>query len=98
MTLYTSGISKIKFWLKQNLIALDQQGNTILGGYADETLSSRAWRMQVQNKFFGKLFVPIIDTLARIIGGENNHCFESYMSEKERRQYPPEERFTSVVQ
>lgn len=31
------------YW-KQVLIALDQLLNTLFRGYADETLSSRAWR------------------------------------------------------
>ena len=30
--------------MKQFLIAADQLANTIAGGYADETLSSRCWR------------------------------------------------------
>ena len=38
--------------LLQVLIAVDQLINTILGGYADETISSRAYRMQCKNKFW----------------------------------------------
>lgn len=30
--------------MKQVLIAIDQLANAIIGGWADETLSSRAWR------------------------------------------------------
>ena len=36
----------IKFWLRQNLIAFDQSINAFWGGWADETLSSRAWRWE----------------------------------------------------
>lgn len=34
-------------YLKQVLIALDQLLNTLFKGYADETLSSRAYRLRV---------------------------------------------------
>ena len=30
--------------MKQILIAVDQLANAVIGGWADETLSSRAWR------------------------------------------------------
>ena len=30
--------------MKQILIAIDQLANAVIGGWADETLSSRAWR------------------------------------------------------
>ena len=30
--------------MKQILIAIGQLANTVIGGWADETLSSRAWR------------------------------------------------------
>jgi hypothetical protein len=35
-------------YLKQVLIALDQLLNTLFKGYADETLSSRAYRLRVE--------------------------------------------------
>lgn len=35
---------RLRHWLKQILVAVDQLANTILGGWADETLSSRLWR------------------------------------------------------
>lgn len=39
-------MEKITYWLLQNAIGIDQQINALLGGYADETLSSRAHRMR----------------------------------------------------
>ena len=71
----------MKWWL-QVLIALDQLANALLGGYADETLSARAhrqndWRRVVINGLF---FWQV------------DHCAESYWSERERKQLPPEYR------
>jgi hypothetical protein len=66
-------------YTKNVLIALDQLVNAMLGGFADETLSSRAWRNN-WNKPIDWLFSPI----------EKDHCFESYVSEQLRLQCPPE--------
>lgn len=76
------------FWIKQVLIALDQLINTLLGGWADETLSSRAYRMSRDGKPFGFL-CGIIDTL---LWFDKNHCAESYQSELDRSQLHPETR------
>lgn len=70
---------------KQILIAIDQLFNSLLLGWADETLSSRAYRWNKNNirswpmKILNKLFF-----------WEKDHCYSSYLSEKERRHCPPE--------
>lgn len=71
------------FWIKQNLISFDQFINTLLGGYADETLSARAWRTEQKGKIFGKFFRPLIDTLLFF---DKDHCYKSYLSELNRKQ------------
>jgi hypothetical protein len=71
--------------MKQFFIAFDQLLNTMLGGYADETLSARAWRTEQDEKLFGKFFRPLIDT---IFFFDPDHCFYSYISEKRRKQFP----------
>ena len=71
--------------MKQFIIAIDQLANTILGGYADETLSARAWRTENKGKLFGKFFRPIIDI---IFFWDPNHCYESYLSELKKRHFP----------
>lgn len=71
--------------MKQILIALDQLLNTLLGGYADETLSARAWRAEQSGKLFGKIFRPLIDA---ILFFDPNHCYTSHLAEKERQQLP----------
>lgn len=64
--------------LKQIAIAIDQLFNTLLGGYSDETLSARAHRT-------GSAWEPVIDAL---FFWQEDHCFQSYLSEKERKQLP----------
>lgn len=71
----------MKHWLLQTLIALDQLVNAIFfGGWADETLSSRAHRE------FPRL-ARVIDTL---LWFDPEHCRAAYESETLRSQLPPE--------
>ena len=66
--------------LAQVLIAFDQLANAICGGWADETLSSRAYRESPRvEKFINTLFF-----------WDKDHCYESYVSEQLRTQLPPE--------
>ena len=53
--------------------------------YADETLSSRCWRLERDCKVLWPRI--IIDCL---FFWESEHCFQSYLSEREGRQLPPE--------
>lgn len=79
----------MKFWLLQSAIALDQFFNAFLcGGWADETMSSYAYRMDLQGKPFG-VMRRVIDT---IFFWQPSHCEQAFLSEKYRRQSPPEER------
>lgn len=72
------------------LIALSQLGNTILGGYPDESMSARAWRTGKQGKLPGVLTRPLIDGLFFVVtfGKDKNHCQDAYDSERLRRQFP----------
>ena len=67
--------------MKQILIAIDQLANAVTGGWADETLSSRAWREDRRR------LVVVIDFL---FFWEDSHCEASYISERQRLQLPPE--------
>ena len=68
----------------QVLVALDQFVNTLIGGYADETLSCRAYRHYLKGEH--KWVKVLIDCLFFF---EDNHCYNSYLSEQERLQLPP---------
>jgi hypothetical protein len=75
----------LKNYIVNNTIAVDQLLNVILGGSPDETLSSRAYRTEQQNKILGMIFRPLIDLLFSF---DPLHCYESYMSEVHRTQLP----------
>lgn len=70
---------------KRTLIAVDQLLNTLLGGWPDETLSSRCYRWARD----GARAWP-----RRVVDGlffwQREHCKSSYESEREGRQSPPE--------
>lgn len=68
----------------QVLIALDQLGNALLGGWADESLSAHAWRQHLE----GKRNWPYL-LIDAILFFDGNHCRTSYESELERTQLPP---------
>ena len=70
---------------KNLFIAFDQLANALLGGWPDETLSSRAWRRDLEDDVSWPR--KLIDAL---FFWEKDHCRDSYYSEVERRQCPPE--------
>jgi len=76
--------------IKQFLISVDQTLNTLTYikgdgfGYADETLSARAWRLRSQSNAWKRI--------DRLMFFDKDHCKTSYYSEKARRQLPPEYR------
>lgn len=74
-------------WLKALLIALDQFINALLGGWPDETLSSRCWRWdQAGVRSWPR---KVLDGVARLLG-DRDHCRQSFESERQGRQLPPE--------
>lgn len=79
---------KIKQYLKNILIGFDQLVNVIfLNGYPDETLSSHFYRWNRDGVFKEPMW--ILDKIA-LCFSDYNHCYESYESERLRRQLPPE--------
>jgi hypothetical protein len=72
--------------MRQFLIALDQLGNTLVGGWADETLSSHAYRLHRDKKAFG-FMMHIINTL---FFWEPDHCQRAFESERLRNHLDPE--------
>lgn len=71
---------------KAILIALDQLLNTLTGGWPDETMSSRAYRLAVEGTTWP---MRCIDAVARLFGDEN-HCEGAFDSERRGGQLPPE--------
>lgn len=74
--------------LKQFLIAIDQLLNTVAGGYADETISARAYRCRHSSKFWSRIRV----TIDVIFFWQDQHCFGSFVSERVRTHLPIEYR------
>lgn len=70
-----------KDYIYNILIGIDQLVNCFLGGYPDETISSRAYRLSFKNKF-GSILKTFIDFLFKPWG--SNHCKASYESELKR--------------
>ena len=77
----------MKHYIKNLLIGFDQFINTILNGEPDETLSSRSYRLG-QRYWYANAIRIFIDTLFFIF--ERDHCYKSYLSELERKQFPEE--------
>ncbi|NJD38464.1 MAG: pseudouridine synthase [Geobacter sp.] len=72
-------------WLEQVFIAIDQFFNTVFKGWADETISSRCWRLRA-DRWWG-MSRKVVDGL---FFWQPNHCQTAYESELNRRQLPPE--------
>lgn len=74
-------------WLKQVAIALDQLANAAVpGGWADETLSSRAHRMRVKGHRYWGWTASAID---KLFFWQASHCEQSWKDELLRRQSHP---------
>lgn len=70
---------------KSVLIAADQLVNALLAGWPDETLSSRAYRWEQDGvRLWPRRFID------RLFFWDEQHCYQSYISEREGRQLPPE--------
>lgn len=70
-------------YLLSLVIAFDQLANALLAGSPDETLSSRCYRADRDNKWFGRIFRPCIDML---FFWQSRHCYDTYLAEVQRRQ------------
>ena len=66
----------------QIAISIDQFANAVLGGDVDETLSSRAYRMQQRKQPFWGWTATAIDLL---FFWQKDHCKNAYESELKRK-------------
>lgn len=71
-------------YLHQVAIAVDQLVNALVGGWADETLSARAWRLRHR---------PAWARIRRVIDAlffwESAHCASAWAYEAHRGHLPP---------
>ena len=99
----SKSVNDYSFW-PQLFITFDQLLNVFpCFGYADETLSARAYRASKNNRYPGKLLMPLIDLLflwqadddeVNALAGRTitRHCERAYWKEVLRRSLPPEYR------
>jgi hypothetical protein len=64
-------MDKLGAWALNQLIALDQAFNALLGGDPDETLSSRAGKAKKDNKRWGCVLCGFLDWF------DDGHCEKS---------------------
>lgn len=64
---------------------------TLGKAYPDETASSAAWRLEMQGRWQGRLFRPLIDWLLTWV--ERDHCRLAYLAEMRGFQLPPDQRW-----
>ena len=43
-----------------------------------ETISAASWSLRIDSKWQGRVAVPIIDFLARLVGDGRDHCRRAY--------------------
>lgn len=77
--------------LQQIAIAVDQLVNTILGGYADETMSSRCWRLRAEQPY--RTLRWLID---KLLWFDPDHCRTSCISEQRGKQLPSDMKDTNT--
>lgn len=78
--------NKNYFW--QLLIAIDQLLNTLLCGWADETLSSRAYRKSEYSKNPLWKFVRRFIDLVFALFNDFDHCEKAFINESARMHLP----------
>lgn len=90
-------------FFRQTAIVADQVCNVLTGGWADETMSARAYRAWVKGRRFGLLFMPLIDWLFSWQRPDDEvdraagkvvlrHCERAFWKERLRRDNAPEYR------
>ena len=80
-------MKKIKLWFWNLFIALDQFLNAFLGGYPDETFSSRTYRKALAGQWFWLFLAGVINL---IFFCQENHCRASYQEELAKNHGPQE--------
>lgn len=61
-----------------DLLALDLKWARILGAPAPHTISSYAWKLEQENKLWGKLWRPMIDWIFKWLLEQEDHCYKDF--------------------
>ena len=61
---------------------------TLGAGHPDETISSATYRHAQKNKKLAIVAEKCINWIFQVIVGQRDHCYQSYLSEKNRDQFP----------
>jgi len=92
----------VKHWLMQGIIIFNQLIGWLLrplskSVWADETMSSAAYRAGRDGKPFGfwRVVIDLLFFWQKQPEGVNGHCHGAYLNERARRQLPPEMRSDS---
>ena len=67
-------VLRFLLWLDIKLFVVVTLGNCRTG----ETISAASWSLKLDNKWQGRVAVPIIDFLARCVGDGTDHCKRAY--------------------
>lgn len=70
-------------YLRQSWLAADQLLNALLGGMADETISSRCWRCRDRQPY--AFLVRLINA---VVFWQNNHCRGAHAAFVARKSQP----------
>mgnify|MGYP000158459460 FL=1 len=81
-------MKKLRWELLQVLYAVSRLVNAIFGGWADETISGRCWRLRHRKPWCW--LRPVIDWLVTPL--ERDHCINAYLHELLVFRRPPGER------
>lgn len=80
-------IFQMSGYVKRILLGLDQWGNTIIGGYADESISARAGRNK--HKWYWK---PLVWVLNKLDPGHTDRAVRNEVCEKHQDPYYRDEK------
>lgn len=74
----------LRLWFLSTAIALDRLANALTNGSCDETLSSRAYRMRLLRQPAWGWTGNAIDTGARLLFRQQDHCHKAWLYESRR--------------
>ena len=74
-------LNGMSLYFRHLALANDQVGATVLYNTVDWTVSSYTYILHLQNNIYASSFMIFIDTMAKLLGDDANHCKISYHSD-----------------